>query len=101
MKHSIKWGDKTVVFYFYADYFKKRRIVRRSEICAICKQPITEGDIWLIISNQVGVPNRQVHGECFTGFEETFEKIVEDYERAKIHFEWLEHSGWLTSIMGL
>ena len=90
MKHSIKWGDKTVVFYFYADYFRNRRVVRPRQICAICKQMITEGDIWLIISNQVGVPNRQIHAKCFTAFEDTFQQIADDYERARVHLEWLQ-----------
>ena len=67
------------------------------EVCPICKEPITPQnttDIWFIISNQVGVPNRYVHAGCFTEFEETFQEIADDYERARVHIEWLVNSGW-------
>lgn len=94
---TIQWNDKVVGFRFISD--SEKTIKYRKEhseplICAVCKQDIEEGSIWLIISNGAGIPNRYCHSKCLKNFSETMKLIADDYEMAKFHIEWLKNSGW-------
>jgi hypothetical protein len=97
---TIQWDGKIVGFRFISDIAEtirwRKLYSKPCLICAICKCEITEGSVWLVISNQANIPNRYCHSKCVQGktFNETMKLIADDYEMAKFHIEWLKNSGW-------
>lgn len=106
-KDKMEWTytynkDKKVGFKKMNDgeqFIKTRQKIGEKDICPLCKTPFTFNNttaILLVISNQVGVPNRFCHSECIAdkSLEWVFKIINDDYEIAKKYIKWLEESGW-------
>jgi hypothetical protein len=103
--NTIQWEGKNVAFAPIEDGVKfinaRRRYSKFAGVCPICKIEFDENNttsLWLVISNQVGIPNRYCHSECFVDktFEYVFKIIYDDYQLAKFHMEWLQNSGWVS-----
>jgi hypothetical protein len=74
------------------------------DICPICRErfvPSKTTAIHLIVSNQVGIPNRIVHDECLADKtdEYAWRIIAEDYKRAMQ--SWEEIKGWFPNMEGV
>lgn len=96
MSRTIRWNGKTVGFRNMPDgkrFVQVRRGWGNKDVCPLCKRVFTKStttSVILIISNQVGVPNRFVHSECLIDKtdEYAFRLIAEDYEAAKKYSDW-------------
>ena len=95
---SIRYGGKTVSFREYSDDQAKKFVEARlrygnMDVCPLCKRRFvvknTTGVV-LIVSNQVGIPNRFVHSECMADKtdEYAFRLIAEDYKEAQKYADW-------------
>jgi hypothetical protein len=76
-----------------SEFIAARRRFGFRDVCPLCKQRFTEKTtttVVLIVSNQAGVPNRFVHGECLadTTDEYAWRMIAEDYEQSKRYADW-------------
>ncbi len=97
---KIQYNGKSVGFRVYEDgteFMAARGRMGVRDICPLCKQTIrkeTCGSIALIVSNQVGVPNRIIHIDCTSGLsnEDVFRAIAASYEAAKLAMK--EHGDW-------
>jgi hypothetical protein len=73
-------------------FIKIRKSIKRPEICPICLKILEERDnLYLVISNQAGIPNRVLHETCVTSPEETIAKLADLYEEAKIMQQQFGH----------
>ena len=93
---SIKWDGKLVSFREIA-YGKKfvqaRKRYRFDDVCPLCKlkfPPDDDAAVVLVISNQVGIPNRILHASCLEDKtdEYAFRLIAEDFELSKDYADW-------------
>ena len=67
----IYWDGKKVVFRYMEDgenFIEARRRLGRMDYCPLCGELFTPGtmtSVVLVWSNQVGIPDRICHAECF------------------------------------
>ena len=92
---SIKYKGKTVSFRYFKEGKKFVEVRRRHgdvDMCPLCKKVFRKNDvggIYLIVSNQAGVPNRFIHEECKKyDFFMTFDIIACDYQEALQYKDW-------------
>jgi len=93
---KIMWDGKGVTFRYMEDgkkFVAARRRYGNRDVCPLCKKAfttLTTTSVYLIISNQVGIPNRFVHTECMK--EKTpayaFRLITENYQEALKYQDW-------------
>lgn len=101
MSDSIKYDGKTVSFRKITTggtFVAARRKMGNIDICPICKKKFTVKSttvVILIISNQVGIPNRFVHSECNEGktFEYMFNIIANSWKCAQDYKHWFTLGG--------
>jgi hypothetical protein len=73
-------------------FIKIRKSIKKPEICPICMKELVESDgLYLVISNQAGVPNRVLHKTCVTTQQETMDKLGVLYEEAQIMHKQFGH----------
>lgn len=63
-------------------FFRTRKRIKKEDICPICMQAAND-KIFLVISNQAGIPNRILHQECVINEDETIARLASLYEEAK------------------
>ena len=81
------------------EFVEARRRFGHSDICPICRKQFAPNEITaihLIVSNQVGIPNRYVHDECLVDKLDAYawRIIAEDYVEAMK--KWEEIKGWFS-----
>jgi len=92
----IEWDGKSVGFRLMSDgisFVKTRRRIGFIDVCPICKEKFSVSKITgviLIISNQVGIPNRFIHVECLEDktYAYAFSIIAEDWKEAQPYKDW-------------
>jgi hypothetical protein len=73
-------------------FIKIRKKIKKPEICPICLKELDEvDDLYLVISNQAGIPNRVLHESCVMSPVETIAKLADLYEEAKIMHKQFGH----------
>jgi len=73
-------------------FIKIRKKTRKAEICPICLKALEESDnLYLVMSNQAGIPNRVLHEDCVTSPQETINKLADLYKEAKIMHKQFWH----------
>jgi hypothetical protein len=92
---NIRHEGKTVSFRIISEgrgFMEARRRFGNLDVCPLCKERISPkvARVWLVISNQVGVPNRILHDECMQEKtpEYAFRLIAEDYKEAQRYRDW-------------
>ena len=94
--NDIQYEGKTVVFRI--DNNGRRFIAARKrnghiDVCPLCLEKFSsenQSPVILVISNQVGIPNRILHSECMEGktAEYAFELIADSYAIAMESAHW-------------
>jgi hypothetical protein len=76
--------------------YNRKKVKKNPDICPLCRKPFIEETITsviLIISNQVGIPNRFVHSECMANLTEEYALhcIANDYQEALKYYHWFDY----------
>lgn len=100
-RYDVPWEGKHVSFRLQSDGVKFVTSYARYHdghpTCPMCKDLITAGSvelrggsIWLMISNQVGIPNRIIHHTCFFVVtpEYALSRIADDWKQAQAFKDW-------------
>jgi len=92
-RRQVKHNGKIVVICPQQDGEKFIEGLGERDICPLCKQHFRKGStptLILIVSNQVGIPNRMVHTECMEDKtdEYAFALIAGDFEESKRYADW-------------
>jgi len=94
----VKHYGKNVYFETITDgtkFMKARVRYGFRDICPLCKTRISKHNVTsvvLVVSNQVGVPNRILHSECYDkGLPENiWNRIFCDWLTAQKHKDWFQ-----------
>jgi hypothetical protein len=80
-------------------FCKVRKRVGRTDICPICRKPVTEGVLCLFLNNWKLFPNVICHGDCVDsmGAQAAAEFLSGDYAKAKAAVEGAKP--WFGSMM--
>ena len=96
LPRSFTYNGKGVGLRLMTDgqgFIKTRSRIVDSDTCPICRKVFTKDNttsIVLIISNQIGIPNKFVHIECMEDKtpEYAFKIIADDYKEALKYKHW-------------
>lgn len=66
-------------------FLRARKSIKENDICPFCLKSFNnEDNIYFVISNQIGIPNRILHKECISTEDEAIDKLASLYEKAKV-----------------
>ena len=98
--NDIQYEGKTVVFRIINDSQKFTVARNRNghmDVCPLCLEKFSsenQSPVILVISNQVGIPNRILHSECMEGktAEYAFKWIADSYAVAMQSAHWFPNA---------
>jgi len=92
---NIRYEGKDVSLRIMPDgrqFMEARRRYGHLDVCPLCKERISPkvARVWLVVSNQAGVPNRILHDECMQGKtpEYAWRLIAEGWKEAQQYRDW-------------
>lgn len=81
------YNSKPIRFFHVGDsgkFFKTRKSMKEVDVCPICLEQFAGAeDVYLVISNQAGIPNRILHTSCVKNEDETIIRLASLYKTAK------------------